>query len=529
MSVTIQYDYNYTQKVNGNFISPIGPVLTAAGQTITIESGPVRNNYIFLYWNTKSDGTGNTYYSGDIVSEDLTLYAIWEPITYLTTKTTLTSIANVIRASNGESSSYAFPEGFVSGISKTTSNNQFIKYLNKNLRVIDLTNFKSSEIPSCAFYSQTIASSILGGNNIETINAYAFYHCSSLITIDFPECITIGSSAFESCINLATINFPSCTIINTWAFAGCQNFITASFPACEEIGGYAFYNCYYITTASFPLCEKIGSHAFLQCVNLNTVNFPVCSIISQYAFSSCRKLTAIDFPECLSIGSYAFNSCISLTTMSFPKCSIIGSNAFEQCTSLPIASFPLCEEIGAYAFNNCTALSTISFPKCETIGTSAFYGCTNSSFKTISLPLCYLIHDHAFTSTPITTLSLPSCTKINSYAFANCVNINTTVSLPACTVLSSGAFQSCTNLKQVRLREGMRIAPSVFQSTSLSLLYLGNSEAVCTLDNINAFDGTPLANGTGTIYVRSALLASYKTATNWVALSGRFKSSTTGF
>ena len=42
-----------------------------------------RDGYTFQYWNTKKDGSGTTYYAGDVVQsivdfESWTLYAIWE-------------------------------------------------------------------------------------------------------------------------------------------------------------------------------------------------------------------------------------------------------------------------------------------------------------------------------------------------------------------------------------------------------------------------------------------------------------------
>ncbi len=45
---------------------------------------PTRTGYKFLYWNTKADGTGKTYKSGAVYSENTgaVLYAIWEGETY---------------------------------------------------------------------------------------------------------------------------------------------------------------------------------------------------------------------------------------------------------------------------------------------------------------------------------------------------------------------------------------------------------------------------------------------------------------
>lgn len=268
MSVTIRYDYNYTQKVNGNLISPIGPVRTTTRQTITINSGPVRNNYIFLYWNTKSDGTGINYYPGDEVSEDLTLYAIWEPVTYLTTRSTLISIANVIRANNGENTLYSFPEGFISGIENIDikSDNKFIKYLNNELKNVDLIEIIS--IPN-----------------------YAFYFRSNLTSVNFPKCITINQGAFYGCYNLSSINFPICTTIGLRAFYKCSKLTSIEFPACSIIDYLAFAYCTSLISISFPACTKISGYAFEYCSNLTSIylnNSSVCSLSDINAFYSTQ-------------------------------------------------------------------------------------------------------------------------------------------------------------------------------------------------------------------------------------------------
>lgn len=45
----------------------------------TVPDAPTRTGYKFLYWNTKADGSGDTYLQGDTVSTkaNITLYAIW--------------------------------------------------------------------------------------------------------------------------------------------------------------------------------------------------------------------------------------------------------------------------------------------------------------------------------------------------------------------------------------------------------------------------------------------------------------------
>ena len=45
--------------------------------------------------------------------------------------------------------------------------------------------------------------------------------------------------------------------------------------------------------------------------------------------------------------------------------------------------------------------------------------------------------------------------------------------------------------------------------------------SVCVLDNSNAFTNTPIASGTGYIYVPYSLVSSYKTATNWTYFSSQ--------
>ena len=57
----------------------------------------------------------------------------------------------------------------------------------------------------------------------------------------------------------------------------------------------------------------------------------------------------------------------------------------------------------------------------------------------------------------------------------------------------------------------------------LKSLILRNPNAVCTLSNKNAFNNSSILNGTGYIYVPSALIEQYKVATNWSTYASQFR------
>ena len=100
------------------------------------------------------------------------------------------------------------------------------------------------------------------------IGIFAFYDCSKLTTVSFPNATTIDNDAFYGCRNLTEINAPSVTKINEMAFYNCASLTTVNFPAVTSIGYRAFQNCASLTTVNFPAVESIGYSAFENCKNL---------------------------------------------------------------------------------------------------------------------------------------------------------------------------------------------------------------------------------------------------------------------
>ena len=79
----------------------------------------------------------------------------------------------------------------------------------------------------------------------------------------------------------------------------------------------------------------------------------------------------------------------------------------------------------------------------------------------------------------------------------------------------TGSFMSCSNLAKIDfdVLEEMKDA-DFYQCFALSAVII-RSPVVCTMSDSNAFELTPIASGTGYIYVPAALVDSYKAATNW--------------
>ena len=131
---------------------------------------------------------------------------------------------------------------------------------------------------------------------VETINAYAFYNCNAIQSIEIAEgCKSIGSSAFYGCTNVSSISLPT---------------------SLTEIGFSAFSWCTSLSSLSLPSSlSKISNGAFSNCLSLQSIALPSSlTNIGSSAFSDCTSLTEISFPESItSIGSRAFSGCSGLT------------------------------------------------------------------------------------------------------------------------------------------------------------------------------------------------------------------------
>ena len=135
------------------------------------------------------------------------------------------------------------------------------------------------------------------------------------------------------------------------------------------------------------------------------------------------------------------------------------------------------EIIQEFAFYNCRQLKKVEFTNAWTSGYSTFNGCSG-----------------------LETVIFPNLWEASSYAFEN-----------------------CTLLKRFDCPLLRVIGEGTFRQSGLETLIIRKTDGLCTLGNANALTNTPIANGTGYIYVPRALVDSYKASTNWSTYANQFR------
>lgn len=164
-----------------------------------------------------------------------------------------------------------------------------------------------------------------------------------------------------------------------------------------------------------------------------------------------------------------------------------------------------------------------------TAQTSIFRGCfgQRTGITRIEAPNATSASDEAFRAcTGLESVYLPNLQTVETYAFNSCTSLVGLV-LPKLKLISQNFANGCSNLvyvdfgdltgKSTPLHQG-----DAFQScTKFSVLIIRKTSLV-PIPNVNSFNGTPFASGGtgGTLYVPSALISSYQSATNWSTLLG---------
>lgn len=211
--------------------------------------------------------------------------------------------------------------------------------------------------------------------------------------------------------------------------------------------------------------------------------------IGDYAFSGLgNNITGINAPNVETIWTYAFRGCGNIQSINMPKVEAIKGNAFGYSvySTMPKCvtnnTFPLIKECnnGQVVFGSMFDGELLYLPKMKDGLT--LEDLVSNAPKYVNLPEFvdqYKSRRRMFGSnTVIQKVWLPKVTNIQYKDFNGC--------------------------------------------TALVALILAKTTLV-PLTDVNAFENSTVATGTGYVYVPSALVSEYKTATNWVTYASQIR------
>jgi hypothetical protein len=299
--------------------------------------------------------------------------------------------------------------------------------------------------------------------NLSPINeyAYAFYGCTGLTSLTFPNSVTtIGEYAFYNCSGLTELPLTNfITTIRDYAFSGCTGLTSLTLPnSIITIGDYAFNGCSGFTGDLYipDSVTSIGNYAFSDCNGFTSITLGnSITLIGNYAFSGCNGLSGdLNIPNSVtSIGNYAFSGCSGFTGSLNIGNSVtsIGNYAFNNCNGFTgDLNIPdSVTSIGNYAFSGCTGFTgSLNIGNSVTsIGNYAFDNCRGFTGDLIIPNSVVNIKEYAFRSCNGFTGNLSignSVTSIGNYAFYNCYGFTGDLSIPnSVTSIGNYAFYQC--------------------------------------------------------------------------------------
>lgn len=242
--------------------------------------------------------------------------------------------------------------------------------------------------------------------------------------------------------------------------------------------------------------EGTGEDTLLKALRnqVTSVEDDTLTSIRSYGLANMSALTSVDFPNLQTVNTYAFYNDYNLLMdgWPFPAAKSIGNYAFRYCYGLTgdVVLPSTVTSIGQYSFANCDGIETF---RCNgsisTLGTYTFNG---ASGHVMALRECHM------------------------------PNLGTGIALNL-NWGSTTAANACQHLEVCDIGKAKSIAANTFANCyKLQTLIMRRTSAT-TCANVSAFLNTPIrgrSNLTAKIYVPSALIDTYKAASNWKTIDG---------
>ena len=367
---------------------------------------------------------------------------------------------------------------------------------------VDNNNPKYDSRNNCNAIIETSTNTLIMGfkstvipNSVTSIGDYAFFDCSSLISINIPNSVkSIGSDAFKYCIGLTSITIPnSVTSIGNYAFNGCSSLtdVISEIQNPFKIARSVFYlSSYTEATLTVPSGTKSkyqqtdGWNKFTNIVESSGGGSSTSRTIHVYPAGSLPSL--ISESEKYTIEELTLTGELNGTDFRLLR-DMSGNNYLGQNTEGKLKMLDLsgakvvaggekyldtdeingngisasgshhyqitqANEIPTHVFFGCY-LKNILIPNSVTsIGESAFQGCRDLTSITIPNSVTSIGGSAFSFCTGLTSITIPnSVTSIGYAAFSGCSGL-TSITIPnSVTTIGYYAFEYCSGLTSITI------------------------------------------------------------------------------
>ena len=316
----------------------------------------------------------------------------------------------------------------------------------------------------------------------------------------------MGGGSADEIIMASTSNPEVMAICYAQGWSANADYMTKREAEAVTNIGTAFYNNTSITHFEefeyFTSVTSLANNAFRGCSNLTSITLPyTITTLGERTFQADAKLSSINLSNVEKIGNLCFYNCTSLVDVDISGCITLEQGAFTNCSNLEtLTSVSNIVKIGSG--------NEGAFQSTKISGSLLF-----TSFAGSTIPVSLL------NGTPVADVQFPSSnyTSIGAFAFRN-THITSFVVKNGCTTINNHSL-SGSYFKLIDL-------PSTLTTWNGWVMYQNTSQEViiCRAStpptiNSSAFSGVP---SSCKVYVPSASISSYETATGWSKFAGRY-------